>query len=66
MAETLNFQQLQELTGYERPSDIMRNLEKQGIAYFVGKDGPYTTVELLRIAAVSGKTVGPEQKIEFD
>lgn len=37
-------------TGYDRVGDIRRCLEKQGVEYFWGKDGIWTTVELVNAA----------------
>lgn len=41
---------LQATTGYDRVGDIRRCLEKQGIAYFTGKDGVWTTIGLMEAA----------------
>jgi hypothetical protein len=47
----LNTEGLKELTGYERAGDIERCLREQGIHTFWGKDGPWTTRELINAAA---------------
>lgn len=39
-----------ELTGYTRPADVERCLRDQGVKYFWGKDGPWTTLELINAA----------------
>ena len=41
---------LKELTGYERSGDLERYLRDQGIRYFPGRRGPWTTVDLLNAA----------------
>lgn len=43
--------QLTETTGYQRPADIERCLREQGVRYFWGKDGPWTTIDLVNAAA---------------
>lgn len=45
-------EQLQQITGLRRAADIRRRLEKQGIACFDGKDGPWTTLELIKVAGM--------------
>lgn len=48
----LNTEQLLSVTGYDRPADLCRSLEKQGIRYFKGKGGkPWTTLDLVNAAA---------------
>ena len=42
--------QLRDVTGYSRPGDIEKCLEKQGVRFFNGKDGPWTTEALLNAA----------------
>lgn len=39
-----------ELTGYTRPADVERCLRDQGVKFFWGKDGPWTTLELINAA----------------
>ena len=46
----INSKQLQECTGYSRPGDIEKCLEKQGVRFFIGKNGPWTTEALLNAA----------------
>lgn len=38
------------ITGYARAGDAARCLRSQGIHVFEGKDGPWTTVELMNAA----------------
>lgn len=38
------------LTGYQKPADAARCLRKQGIKVFEGKDGPWTTLQLVNAA----------------
>ncbi|MCB1606071.1 MAG: hypothetical protein KDI71_03705 [Xanthomonadales bacterium] len=46
----LTFNQLQEATGYQRLSDVERCLKDQGIRFFRGKGGIWTTIELVNAA----------------
>ena len=46
----LTTEELQKLTGYDRPRDIERCLRDQGVRYFHGKKGPWTTVDLVNAA----------------
>jgi len=41
---------LQSATGYQRASDIERCLSQQGVRLFWGKDGPWTTLDLINAA----------------
>jgi hypothetical protein len=50
MANTLSTADLLNATGYQRPADVERCLEKQGIRFFWGKDGPWTTMDLINAA----------------
>lgn len=46
----LEFADLQRLTGYTRIADVRRTLENQGVRVFEGKDGIWTTVQLINAA----------------
>jgi hypothetical protein len=46
----LKAQELREITGLSRDADIRRLLEGQGIACFDGKNGIWTTYELIQLA----------------
>lgn len=46
----LTAEDLVSATGYKRPADIERCLRDQGIRYFAGKDGPWTTIEMINAA----------------
>jgi len=50
----LTFQDLQRLTGYTRRSGVEQTLRKQGIRWFWGRQGPWTTIDLVNQAG--GKT----------
>lgn len=42
------FEKLQEMTGYDRPTDVARCLRDQGIPVLKGKGGrPFTTVDAI-------------------
>ncbi len=49
-ARVLEFEDLQRVTGYQRRSDVERALRSQGIKIFVGRKGPWTTVDLVNQA----------------
>lgn len=46
----LNFEQLQQATGYQRRSDVERSLIDQGVRIFRGRSGPWTTIDLINRA----------------
>ena len=50
MNDVLSTEELKEITGYQRPSDVERCLETQGISFFHGKNGPWTTLDLINAA----------------
>ncbi|ALO46615.1 hypothetical protein [Pseudohongiella spirulinae] len=52
-------EELARVTGLEKPAAIRRELEKQGIAVFMGKNGPWTTRDL--IAAAGKRKMGLDQ-----
>lgn len=59
--KVLDFETLQELTGYRRRSDVERALREQGIRVFWGRRGPWTTVDLINQAGgltLTGSTDG--------
>ncbi|MCU7806400.1 MAG: DUF4224 domain-containing protein [Candidatus Thiodiazotropha sp. (ex Semelilucina semeliformis)] len=48
---TITYERLQELTGYERPSELKKCLKSQGITFLRGKAGhPFTTLTALNRA----------------
>lgn len=55
---------LRATTGYDRVGDIRRCLDEQGVPYFWGKDGIWTTIELVNAAKslvrVTGGSYSPE------
>lgn len=50
MSAVIKAPELRELTGKTRDADIIRFLNKQGIVCFPGKDGPWTTTDLIELA----------------
>lgn len=48
------FESLRVLTGYERRSDIERSLQSQGIRFFYGRHGLWTTLSLINHAGGIG------------
>ncbi|WP_312923945.1 DUF4224 domain-containing protein [Stutzerimonas nitrititolerans] len=52
--ELITHEALQHLTGYERRADIERSLRSQGIAYFYGRYGIWTTITLINRAGGVG------------
>ena len=55
----VTFEALQTLTGYQRRGDIERSLQSQGIRYFHGRYGLWTTLTLINYAGGAG-TGNPE------
>lgn len=55
----VSFESLKTLTGYERRSDIERSLQSQGIRFFHGRQGLWTTLALINYAGGAG-TSNPE------
>lgn len=49
-SKVLTFQDLQRLTGYTRRSGVEQALRKQGIRWFWGRQGPWTTIDLVNQA----------------
>lgn len=49
-APILDFEALRAATGYQRACDVERCLTKAGIRFFPGKDGVWTTVDLVNAA----------------
>lgn len=49
-AQVLDAETLKQLTGYNRASDVERCLRSQGVRYFRGRNGPWTTLDLLNAA----------------
>ncbi len=50
IGSALQFADLQQLTGYNRLSDVERCLEQARIPYFRGKGGVWTTMGLIEAA----------------
>lgn len=49
-AKVLEFEELQRITGYTRRADVEKSLRRQGIKTFVGRNGPWTTIDLINQA----------------
>lgn len=49
-ARVLEFEELQRITGYTRRAEVERTLRSQGIKIFAGRNGPWTTVDLINQA----------------
>jgi hypothetical protein len=63
-AQVLEFDELQRITGYSRRSDVERTLRSQGIKIFLGRKGPWTTIDLVNQAGgIKADTV---EKYEAD
>jgi hypothetical protein len=56
----LTTEDLKAATGYPRIGDVRRCLEKQGIRYFTGKDGIWTTIGLVEAAKLGTSVHGPD------
>lgn len=48
----LNAEELRILTGMERDADVRRKLERQGIMCFDGRNGIWTTMDLVKLAGM--------------
>lgn len=49
-AKVLEFEELQRITGYTRRADVEKTLRAQGIRIFIGRKGPWTTIDLVNQA----------------
>ncbi len=58
---------LRAITAYERVGDVRRCLDQQGIRYFWGKDGVWTTIDLVNAAGglKSGNEPAPYAADDF-
>ncbi len=61
----ITFDELKRVTGYSRAADIERCLKEQGIRYFWGKEGYWTTLYHLNNPYGQGYTRQQHQRIEF-
>ena len=50
MSQVLSTTDLLRATGYKRQSDLERCLREQGVHVFYGKDGVWTTIDLINAA----------------
>lgn len=50
MGNVLTTDDLKKITSYERAGDVEQCLKKQGIRFFLGKNGPWTTIDLINAA----------------
>ncbi|MEQ4308558.1 hypothetical protein ABNM12_11410 [Pseudomonas syringae] len=46
----IGFEELQRITGYTRRADVEKALRGEGIRIFLGRKGPWTTVDLVNQA----------------
>lgn len=46
----LSCEDLKGITGYQRPGDVARCLREQGVRVFHGRNGPWTTIDLINQA----------------
>ncbi len=57
---------LQQLTGYTRPADIERWCKRNGVRYFLGKQGAWTTIDAVNAALGVTRNVPPKPtRLEF-
>ncbi|MDU9416204.1 hypothetical protein [Pseudomonas sp. zfem005] len=59
-AQILEFEDLQRITGYSRRSDVERTMRAQGIKLFLGRKGPWTTIDLVNSAGGIQQTQQPD------
>ena len=50
MNDVVSTDELKEITGFKRSGDVERCLESQGVRFFHGKNGPWTTLDLINAA----------------
>jgi hypothetical protein len=68
MDKFLDFESLQQLTGYKNPSSIEKCLAEQGVPVLHGKNGPFTTLSALENGLgldVKTTNKNPDQEISF-
>lgn len=57
---------LERLTGYSRPSDIERWCDRNGVRYFRGRTGIWTTVDAVNAAlGIPRGAPAPPPRLEF-
>lgn len=54
----LNLDALREATGYTRQADVERCLSRQGVRFFYGRDGIWTTIDAINAALGCGRGAG--------
>jgi len=60
----VDFEQLKQLTQYDRPADVVRCLHRQGVKCLTGKDGrPFTSEAAINRAL--GLEAENKEEIEF-
>lgn len=67
MKTIITQEELAEATGYERPADIRRCLERQGVKVFTGREGRvWTTLGLMEgRSAAHGQAAQQPPAVEF-
>lgn len=65
MTTLVSTAQLRDLTGYQRGADVKRCLLAQGIKCFDGKDGPWTTLDLINAAGGIKPAPGADQPAPY-
>ena len=50
MNDVLNTDELKKITGFKQSGAIEKCLRDQGVRYFHGKNGPWTTLDLINAA----------------
>lgn len=69
-AHLIQFDELQQVTGYTRQADVERCLQRQGVRFFRGRNGAiWTTLEALNVAlgvsAPAANSEGPIKPEDF-
>lgn len=61
MSDIITFEQLKELTGYDKPAEVAAHLAREGVEFFRGKyNRPYTLTSMYMAAkGMSAKTEQP-------
>jgi hypothetical protein len=65
LSQTLSAEDLARLTGYTRPADIERWCDRNGVRYFRGKAGVWTTLDAVNAALGVAKQPEQTRRLEF-
>lgn len=61
----LTFEDLKQITGYQRRTEVERSLKAQGVKVFRGRVGPWTTVSLINKAGGSEQISHEQYEVDI-